>query len=165
MMKTRLPQSNRLSISLSAIAAIVAIGSWPGVASASFFQENCSSADTTTQVRSGHLENLLKVTQRQHLSGEAVDKVLDLDQREYVVNIGKETEVIKEKKRHCNPGDRGGWVSWHSVYARQIEIRRFDGGILHEDLVGRSQDGQSVQAIVLCDLTGNGQILCEPPTP
>lgn len=148
-----------------ALAAGIVVGLVPGGARASFFQEYCSSAETTVKMSSGHIENKLQVTERKYLNGGHLDRVRPLDQQEFEVSVVKETELLKEMNHSCPAGSQVGWTAWHQIHAREIEIRRRDGGLIDSDVVGVTPDRRQIKATLLCEMRGNGQRPCSPPTP
>ena len=158
------PQNNEeIDMKRMLVTALLSLGI-STIAQGSYYQVECSTADQTLSLSSGHSANQLKaLIQAYYPVGDNKEEIIIHDLHE--LNTKKTSEITVEytTSNSCDGTIPEGVASSTKYTFTKYEITRTDGLPFKTGIVGLSKDGLTITANMLCRAHFNSMVLCDVP--
>lgn len=126
-------------------------------ATASFMQEECSNADATVRLSTGHVSNKVVFTVVSESQSSAVQVALMDLSRETLAK----TDVENNHNSSCKPGDQHGIGFWDNISTVKVKITKKDGSSFPSGTAHASEDLKSVVTTLICHRHVNSMYPCK----
>ena len=127
---------------------------------ASFYQTDCSNAQSTISTSNGHVRNAITLTKRIYSQGAMKETKVKFKSTQLKINILSKTEIERNSSTNCKPGMSGGVASWNNISLKKIVITKKDNTEFDSDIVGLDKKTNSITTTILCEDVGNSRTMC-----
>ena len=128
----------------------------------SFMQEECSNADATIRLSTGHVSN--KVVFRE-ITSDPNSTYTETKVPVLLMDLSTErlatTEVENNHRTSCNSGDEHGIGFWDNISVVKTKITKKDGSLFSKNTAHVSEDLKSVTTTLICHRHVNSMLPCK----